>query len=451
MSDNTAGPSGPEPKLPGRYKRKLTEARREQNRRSQRVWREKQKQRHDDEVHAQVQQVLRRREWAREQEPEKLSAQSQTAGLTSSISARREEYSFPGPFLDDILAPEAGTDAQDEEIVFSEPVLPVKVAVYYYVPPVAEVEDYRHSWPVPDDVEFKTYTRPPGFIPRMAPCGNLSSSSSSLTPSEHLSPASFTHPRSLGSRTSISGARSRESLPSPYRNHLQLVGESCFAATMAIAQSLGVSMQAYINDHPSPFSTTSNADVHKIPVDLRPTAYQLIIPHPSYLDCIPFPHFRSMAIYLSSVKILDHCSLFLDLMHDGMICWGRERACAQYGRSMREGVAWNKRSWEVRRWFWRKWSWISRMTVEDIDGGIDDGAPAVAVQHDEAEFDDEDGMLSGSQWWWSLHDEEAGDTPAQEPEKVQEQEELGSLLSRVVTCNVGVRKSEESHLLVHWE
>ncbi|ETI24512.1 hypothetical protein G647_03881 [Cladophialophora carrionii CBS 160.54] len=452
MSDNTAGPSGPEPKLPGRYKRKLTEARREQNRRSQRVWRERQKQRHDNVVQAQVQQVLERRERAREREPEKLSAQSQTTGLMSSISARREEYSFPERLLDDILTQEEGIAAHDEQTVFPEPVLPVKVAVYYYVPPVAGAEDYRHSWPVPDDVEFKTYTRPPGVMDRIAPCGNLlSSSSSSLTPSEHLSPAPVYYPRSLGSQTSFPGARSRTSLPSPYRNHLQLVGESCFAATMAIAQSLGVSMQAYINDHPSPFSTTSNADVHTIPVDLRPTAYQLIIPHPSYLDCIPFPHFRSMAIYLSSVKRLDHCSLFLDLMHDGMICWGRERASAQYGRSMREGVAWNKRSWEVRRWFWRKWSWIARMTVEDVDAGIDVGAPAVAVLQGEAEFDDEDGMLSGSQWWWSLHDEEAGNTPAQEPEKVQEQEELGSLLSRVVTCNVGVRKSEESHLLVHWE
>jgi hypothetical protein len=230
---------------------------------------------------------------------------------------------------------------------------------------------------------------------------------------------------------------------------------------MAIAQSLGISVQSYVNDHPSPFSTTTNANIHTIPVDLRPTAYQLIIPHPSYLDCIPFPHFRSMAIYLSSVKRLDHCSLFLDLMHDGMLCWGRERASARYGRSMRDGVAWNKRSWEVRKWFWRKWSWIARMTVEGIDAGIDAGAPVAVQPGDEEEFDDEDGMLSGSQWWWSLHDDEAGNTsneghtassshaPGQEPE--QEQEELGVVLSRVVTCNVGIRKTEEAHLLVDWD
>ena len=73
-----------------------------------------------------------------------------------------------------------------------------------------------------------------------------------------------------------------------------------------------------------------------------------------------------MAIYLSSLKRLDHCSLFLDLMHDGMVCWGRERASARFGRGMGDGVAWNKRSWEVRRWFWRKWGWIARMTIEDV-------------------------------------------------------------------------------------
>ncbi|KIW68510.1 hypothetical protein PV04_04450 [Phialophora macrospora] len=449
MSSSTTGPPGSESKLPGRYKRKLTEARREQNRRSQRVWRDKQKQRHVAEVKARVQQELERRE----REGEHLSAQSQMAGSTGPvISVGREESSFPNPALDDSTGPHG------EEDVLPEVVLPVKVAVYYCVPPVAGAEDCRHSWPVPDDVDFKMYTLPREATPLTSTFGGMSSS---VSPSEHLSPASFHYPRSSGPGTSLSRTPSRRSLPSPCRNHLQLVGESCWAATMAIAQSLGISMQAYVNDHPSPFSTASNAGIHTIPVDLRPTAYQLIIPHPSYLDCIPFPHFRSMAIYLSSMKRLDHCSLFLDLMHDGMICWGRERASAPYGRSMRDGVAWNKRSWEVRKWFWRKWSWIARMTVEGVDAGMDAVAPVAVQPGDEEEFDDEDGMLSGSQWWWSLYDDEAGSmsneghiassshAPVQEPE--QEQEELGIVLSRAVTCNVGIRKPEESHLLVDWD
>jgi hypothetical protein len=66
MSSSEAGTPGSEPNLPGRYKRKLTEARREQNRRSQRVWREKQKQRHDEEIKARVKPELERRERERE-------------------------------------------------------------------------------------------------------------------------------------------------------------------------------------------------------------------------------------------------------------------------------------------------------------------------------------------------------------------------------------------------
>jgi hypothetical protein len=235
------------------------------------------------------------------------------------------------------------------------------------------------------------------------------------------------------------------------------VGESCFAATLSIAQCLGISRPSYVNDHPSPFSTSSNTNIHTIPVDIRPTGYQLIIPHPCYLDCIPFPHFRSMAIYLGSLKRLDHMSLFLDLMHDGLVCWGRTD-----NRSMRDGVAWSKRSWEARPWFWRKWSWIAKASVEDIDAG--DG-----VGHNSDEFDDEDGMLSGSQWWWSLHgDTGAGQTALTHHQDVNpmmddddaitsaggvlshqpELEEFGSLLSRHVTANVSLRKPEE---IYHWD
>lgn len=95
------------------------------------------------------------------------------------------------------------------------------------------------------------------------------------------------------------------------------------------------------------------------------------------------------------------------------------------------------------------------MTVEGIDAGLDS---AVVVQESEEEFDDEDGMLSGSQWWWSLHSDSDENSPANQtssssiaPQPEKEHEELGSFLSRVHTCNVGVRKPEEAHMLVHWE
>ncbi|OAP61486.1 hypothetical protein AYL99_03689 [Fonsecaea erecta] len=447
-SSSSAGPGhSPEPKPPDKYKRKLTDARREQNRRSQRLWRERQRQRRDEEIKAKVAEELSKRE---REHAQQLSTAEHLASPAEPLETGDGSSNTILKAPTDEISIDVGTDEGANKVpTLPEPILPLRVAVYYYVPPIPDALDMRHSWPVPDDVDSKTYTLPPGFTPRESP---LSALSPSVSPMRQLSPFQYSPQPSLGSRSSASRSisRTRPSLPSPYKNHLQLVGESCFAATMSIAQSLGISVVSYVNDHPSPFSTTSNANIHTIPVDLRPTAHQLIIPHPSYLDCIPFPHFRSMAIYLSSAKRLDHMSLFLDLMHDGMVCWGRERANGNFGRSMRDGVAWNKRSWEVRRWFWRKWSWIARMTVEDIDSGV--------ISHQTAEeFDDEDGMLSGSQWWWSLHDDEEGllpteaaassssEVPAQEPE------ELGSFLSRHMVCNVGIRQTNQNHLLMNWD
>ncbi|OQV00591.1 hypothetical protein CLAIMM_06070 [Cladophialophora immunda] len=446
---STSAPAGPdsEPKVPERYRRKLTEARREQNRRSQRVWRERQKQRRDEEIRAKVAQELSKRE--REHAQQLSAADPRVPPMEPFDPGEGSSTTFLEPPPEERTTETSADNAASEATALPEPVLPLRVAVYYYVPPIPDALDMRHTWPVPDDTDSKTYTLPPGVTPRGSP---LTSLSPSLSPMRQVSPFQRSPQPSPHSHSSASRSisRTRPSLPSPYKNHLQLVGESCFAATMSIAQSLGISIVSYVNDHPSPFSTESNANIHTIPVDLRPTAHQLIIPHPSYLDCIPFPHFRSMAIYLSSVRKLDHMSLFLDLMHDGMVCWGRERANGYSGRSMRDGVAWNKRSWEVRRWFWRKWSWIARMTVEDIDSGI-------ITQQTEEEFDDEDGMLSGSQWWWSLHDDEEGLSPsgdvASSSSEVppQEPEELGSFLSRHVVCNVGIRQTSENHLLMHWD
>ena len=192
-----------------------------------------------------------------------------------------------------------------------------------------------------------------------------------------------------------------------------------------------------------------------------------MLPHPCYLDCIPFPHFRSMAVYLSSLGRLDHCSFFLDIMHDGMVCWGSSSSSRHGGGG---GVPWNRRSWEVKPWFWRKWGWIARTSVEEIDAGVPVPVPVPVppVQHRETEtaaaveteVDDEDGMLSGSRWWWSLHDDDeecngsgsgvSASASVPEPE-YQQQEELGSYLSRMRTANVGLRQTNEKHLLRMWD
>ncbi|KAK5038353.1 hypothetical protein LTS07_001823 [Exophiala sideris] len=411
-----------------RYKRKLTDARREQNRRSQRIWREKQKQLRDEEIRTKVQDELKR-----------LTAQSTPEDLQpiQAFPNHEEASQVDAPPTHDICLP--------------DPILPSLTALYYFVPPDLDVEDMRCMWAVPADTGLKMYIPPPTKAPLI-----LSPLTVSGSGYGNSSPNTST-PFSLSSRSATSQTRasaSTSTLPSPYLNNLSLVGESCFAATLSIATTLGITRASYVNDHPSPFAASSTLDLHTMPSDLRPTAYQLILPHPCYLDCIPFPHFRSMAIYLSSLARLDHCALFLDIMHDGLVCWGRERANGAYGRSMRDGVAWNRRSWEVKRWFWRKWGWIAAMSVEDIDAGVD-----VPHAHDdvEVEVDDEDGMLSGSQWWWALQDDEEGRAPAHvqggqsvAPEAAVE-EELGSYLSRRRICNVGIRQTNEKHMLYQWD
>jgi hypothetical protein len=150
--------------------------------------------------------------------------------------------------------------------------------------------------------------------------------------------------------------------------------------------------------------------------------------HCSYLDCIVFPRFRSAAIVLASRGELDHCSLFLDLMHDGLVCWGNDAAGS--GRDMRDGVAWSRRSWEARPWFLRKWGWISAIDPYEVGIGLTRGNGVVVDE-------EEDEMSEGSRWWRSMRGEyldEDGEEPG---------EEHGAMLSRNRTCNIGIRDDDE--------
>ncbi|KAK6375873.1 hypothetical protein LTS17_007695 [Exophiala oligosperma] len=453
---------------PAKYKRKLTEARREQNRRSQRLWREKQKQRREEELKSKVQEELH-----------KLGSQQssyvQRADDGSTLVAGHDAIRVPSsgisqpcdPQVQDQKPMETSGSSSDEEICLPDPVLPLTTALYYFLPPDPQAVDMRCFWGCPPGIEHNLYQPPqPSRRPRVVSTEPPSTTSPysipTLVSSWNASPPSAQGESRTTTLAPPSSFSSGSHLPSPYINHLQLVGESCFAATLSIATGLGISRASYVNDHPSPFSTSSTADIHTIPADLQPTAIQIMLPHPCYLDCIPFPHFRSMAVYLSSLNRLDHCSLFLDIMHDGMVCWGRRGANAQYGRSMRDSVPWSKRSWEVKPWFLRKWAWIAKADIPAIDSGdaLQHASEVGSVGNDD---DDEDGMISGSQWWWSLHGGNKEDhqdnlnrnvvegSKQQSRQQQPQQEELGSYLSRILTCNVAIRQTNEKHLLRKWD
>jgi hypothetical protein len=455
-----------------RYKRKLTEARREQNRRAQKLWRERQKKQRDEELKAKVLEQLLQADTTGEEVLEddggwvRELVQSTSINSPYGSSLHLEVDLGDAPLQgqssvdrtvieSSILGPEYTSISPDAPARLPDPVLPLPVAIYYFVPPDPESEDMRYAWPIDEDISQKIYSKPPAHrLP-----GSLTNTVSSSSYSD-VAPYSFPnsypiYPVGTSLTQTPQSSSSYGTLPSPYLNHLQLVGESCFSATLSIAASLGISRSSYINDHPSPFTTSSNNTVNSIPVDLRPSGFQLILAHPCYLDCIPFPHFRNMAVYLSSLKKLDHCSLFLDLMHDGLVCWGRARANGRHARSMRDGVAWSKRSWEARPWFWRKWGWLARLSIEDIDRGL------YSERTEDDEVDDEDGMLSGSQWWWSQQADDEAEELLVPPDGgsagssggggvlgYQNQEEFGSMLSRLMSCNVGIRNKED---VVVWD
>ena len=178
--------------------------------------------------------------------------------------------------------------------------------------------------------------------------------------------------------------------PCPYKNHLRLHALTCLAATLANAETLGITADMYFNSMPSPFYQPSDSfpkssspphiasalAFPNIKRDLRPMRIQLQRPHASYLDLLIFPLFRNWVIELATTDngLFEEEELLQDLMNDGLVCWGNVHGSFKGGG----GCPWDMRSWEAKRWFLEKW-W----------GFVD------------AEVDD---MWSVSRWWWEMHD-----------------------------------------------
>ena len=442
------------------YARPMTEKRKEQNRRSQKLYRERLKKKLE-ELEEKVQDKTQLKQSPSPLEavvrgiPEHFSESAIpnivsknknyiidlnaafTAGGDLSLPNDHTLPTFELGFRDhgwQSVSP-SSTPSMADSVTADESSIPKYLAAGLYAPVDPDSADMRLMWPVPIHFWTESYTPPTANEQRVVrPHSSLSSAR--ITPSLTRSPYSRI----------TSGISTPSGIPSPYLNHLRLLGETAFAATLAIAATLGITRSSYINDHPSPLGPFGeHAPIYNykaIPKDLRPTREQTTLCHPSYLDCIVFPKFRSAAIALSARGELDHCSLFLDIMHDGLICWGNECASASTGRDMRDGVAWSKRSWEARPWFLRKWAWLLAIdpTIEGIGLARGDG---VVVDEDEHDID---GMFEGSRWWRMMRGEEFDENITQKQNQESESpavEEHGEMLSRNATCNFGVRDVEE--------
>jgi hypothetical protein len=166
--------------------------------------------------------------------------------------------------------------------------------------------------------------------------------------------------------------------PDLYMNMLQFSPATIFTSCLTNAVSLGLDPSVIANcgvEHISPFyqpnlsitldhatliqagsnilSTFNNTS---IPVHLRPTMAQILIPHHTSLDLIPLPFLRERAIMLSAAMphVFNNWELKLDIYErGGLTIW---RLKHEKGESVRDTYPpWDMKSWEAAPWFLKKW------------------------------------------------------------------------------------------------
>ncbi|KAG5807473.1 hypothetical protein H9Q71_007962 [Fusarium xylarioides] len=166
--------------------------------------------------------------------------------------------------------------------------------------------------------------------------------------------------------------------PDLYMNMLQFSPAAIFTSCLTNALSLGLDPSVIANcsvEHISPFyqpklsSTLNHAALIQagstilstfgntsIPVHLRPTMAQILIPHHTSLDLIPIPFLRERAIMLSAAMphAFNNWELKLDIYErGGLTIW---RLKHEKGESVRDSYPpWDIKSWEAAPWFLKKW------------------------------------------------------------------------------------------------
>ncbi|KAL2865905.1 bZIP transcription factor [Aspergillus lucknowensis] len=95
--------------------------------------------------------------------------------------------------------------------------------------------------------------------------------------------------------------------------------------------------------------------IETIPVALRPTEIQKMIPHHPWLDFFPFPRMRDCLITASHLFDDD------ELCHDLMAFWDTRNTEATL---LVWGQPWDPRNWEATEGFVRKWNWLLKGSTE---------------------------------------------------------------------------------------
>ncbi|KAF5543979.1 hypothetical protein FNAPI_9506 [Fusarium napiforme] len=215
---------------------------------------------------------------------------------------------------------------------------------------------------------------------------------------EHLSPidsspheSSITeiHPCDEGVTQTVdtSVKKLEPKFPDLYMNMLQFSPAAIFTSCLTNALSLGLDPSVIANcsvEHISPFyqpnlsSTLNHAALIQagsnilstfnntsIPVHLRPTMAQILIPHHTSLDLIPIPFLRERAIMLSAAMphAFNNWELKLDIYERGGLTIWRLK-----GESMRDTYPpWDMKSWEAAPWFLKKWCMLMGREYDKIN------------------------------------------------------------------------------------
>ncbi|KAM5347363.1 hypothetical protein ACJ41O_010368 [Fusarium nematophilum] len=167
--------------------------------------------------------------------------------------------------------------------------------------------------------------------------------------------------------------------PNVYANLLQFVPTTIFSAILHNALSLNFDLQRLADcgpDYMSPFyrpsaslssdpaellqlSTTLDASfINGIPIHLRPTPAQILIPHHASLDLIPLPFLRDGAIMLSAAmpQNFNLWELKIDIYERGGLAIWRQGQSARRAEDAYQ--PWEMKSWEAAPWFLRKWAMV---------------------------------------------------------------------------------------------
>ncbi|KAM0198434.1 hypothetical protein ACHAPI_003957 [Fusarium lateritium] len=174
---------------------------------------------------------------------------------------------------------------------------------------------------------------------------------------------------------------SKSEFPDLYLNMLQFSPTAFFASCLANAVSLGFDLSRIANcgvEYISPFyqpnlSSTidhtvlvqagsgvlSSYNNTTIPMHLRPTMAQILIPHHVSLDLIPLPFLRERAIMLSDAMphVFNSWELKLDVyVRGGLTIWRLDSSRRGGGANGRDSYPpWDMKSWEAAPWFMKKW------------------------------------------------------------------------------------------------